>query len=39
MPTPKKWQCTVCGYKCEGPAPPKQCPPCGADACKFISYK
>ena len=26
----KKWECTLCGYIHEGPAPPDSCPVCGA---------
>lgn len=39
MPKPKQWQCTVCGYKNEGDAPPKQCPACGVDATKFVPFR
>lgn len=39
MSKPKQWQCTVCGYKTEGPEPPKQCPPCGAPGSKFVPFR
>ena len=39
MRKPKEWQCMVCGYKHEGLAPPPHCPPCGAEASKFILLK
>ncbi len=35
----KKWQCTVCGYICEGEEPPNECPVCGADKSKFEEVK
>jgi len=31
-----KFVCTVCGYVCEGDAPPEECPVCGAPADKFV---
>jgi rubrerythrin len=36
MPNTKTWQCTVCGLKHEGDAPPKICPKCGVKSDKFI---
>ncbi|MCX7019330.1 MAG: FAD-dependent oxidoreductase [bacterium] len=26
----KRWRCLICGYESEGPAPPDECPVCGA---------
>jgi len=31
MQKSKRWQCLVCGYIHDGPAPPKICPTCKAD--------
>ncbi|MGI6401762.1 MAG: rubredoxin-like domain-containing protein [Thermoguttaceae bacterium] len=35
MSTKKKFICTVCGYVCEGDAPPEICPECGVPASEF----
>lgn len=35
----KRWQCLVCGYIHDGPAPPKICPQCKVDSSRFIPYK
>lgn len=32
----KKWKCAVCGYVCEGKAPPVSCPQCGVDRSSFV---
>jgi len=32
----KKFVCSLCGYVCEGDAPPEVCPVCKAPASKFI---
>jgi len=32
----RRWQCSVCGYIHTGPAPPQNCPVCGADQSQFV---
>ncbi len=36
MPPARQWQCVVCGYIHEGPAPPATCPSCGAPYTAFL---
>lgn len=32
----RRWRCSVCGYIHTGPAPPQNCPVCGADKSRFV---
>ena len=36
---PKRWRCAVCGYIHEGPAPPSECPVCGAGCDRFVPFE